>query len=146
MGVEYQPAVVVRAGEAVEGRQGVGYFPGVSAQNVGAQAICAHVVTIPPGGRARAHLHAGHESVIYVLEGEVVTWFGDGLRHRALTGAGEFLYIPAGTPHLPVNLDPNRPARGLVARTDPNEQESVVLLPELDALPHVQVPPQGPVP
>lgn len=37
--------------------------------------------------------------------------------------AGDFLYIPAGTPHLPVN---------------PNEQESVVLLPELDGLPHLR--------
>ena len=30
-----------------------------------------------------------------------------------------------------------RAPRALVARTDPNEQESVVLLPHLDDLPHL---------
>ncbi len=42
-------------------------------------------------------------------------------------------YIPAGMPHLPINRGPEE-AIAVIARTDPNEQESVVLLPELDAL------------
>ena len=42
-------------------------------------------------------------------------------------------YIPAGVPHLPANLS-DKPASAVITRTDPNEQESVVLLPELDAL------------
>ena len=42
-------------------------------------------------------------------------------------------YIPAGVPHLPTNLS-DKPASAVITRTDPNEQESVVLLPELDAL------------
>ena len=42
-------------------------------------------------------------------------------------------YIPAGMPHLPANVT-NAPASAVIARTDPNEQESVVLLPELEAL------------
>jgi uncharacterized RmlC-like cupin family protein len=46
---------------------------------------------------------------------------------------GDFIYIPAGVPHLPVNSG-KEPAFGVVARTDPNEQESVELLPELDAV------------
>jgi uncharacterized RmlC-like cupin family protein len=53
--------------------------------------------------------------------------------------AGEFIYIPAGVPHLPVNPSRTEPVTAVIARTDPNEQESVVLLPELDAL----VPPAG---
>ena len=43
--------------------------------------------------------------------------------------AGDFLYIPAGVPHQPYNPT-DRPVRAVVARTDPNEQESVVLLPD----------------
>ena len=35
--------------------------------------------------------------------------------------------IPAGVPHQPFNPT-DRIARALVARTDPNEQESVVLI------------------
>lgn len=48
--------------------------------------------------------------------------------------AGDFLYIPAGVPHLPANQSKTQPCIAVIARTDPNEQESVVLLPELDAL------------
>lgn len=48
--------------------------------------------------------------------------------------AGDFVYIPAGVPHLPGNPSATEPAVAVVARTDPNEQESVVLLPELDAV------------
>jgi uncharacterized RmlC-like cupin family protein len=47
--------------------------------------------------------------------------------------AGELFYIPAGVPHLPANLS-STPCTAIIARTDPNEQESVVLLPELDQL------------
>jgi len=34
-------------------------------------------------------------------------------------------------PHLPINLS-DKPVSAVIARTDPNEQESVVLLPELE--------------
>jgi uncharacterized RmlC-like cupin family protein len=45
---------------------------------------------------------------------------------------GDFFYIPAGVPHLPHNPSETVPYVGIIARTDPNEQESVVLLPKLD--------------
>ena len=44
------------------------------------------------------------------------------------------MYIPANVPHLPYNLSKTEPAVAVVARTDPNEQESVVLLPELEGI------------
>ncbi len=46
---------------------------------------------------------------------------------------GDFLYIPADCPHLPINTG-NVEAFAVLARTDPNEQESVVLLPSLEAV------------
>lgn len=49
------------------------------------------------------------------------------------TKAGDMIYIPADVPHLPFN-DGDTPAVAVIARTDPHEQESVVLLPELEAL------------
>ena len=48
--------------------------------------------------------------------------------------AGLIVYIPANVPHLPYNLSETEPCTAVIARTDPNEQESVVLLPHLDAL------------
>ncbi|MCE7937588.1 hypothetical protein DCC79_09525 [bacterium] len=46
--------------------------------------------------------------------------------------AGDFLYIPANMPHHPYNPSPTGDCVAIIARTDPNEQESVVQLPELD--------------
>jgi uncharacterized RmlC-like cupin family protein len=37
-------------------------------------------------------------------------------------------------PHLPYNMSQTEPCTAVIARTDPNEQESVVLLPELETL------------
>ena len=38
------------------------------------------------------------------------------------------LYIPANVPHLPYNASAEVTCTGLIARTDPNEQERVTLL------------------
>jgi uncharacterized RmlC-like cupin family protein len=62
-------------------------------------------------------------------------WYGDRLQHHLIARAGDFLYIPANTPHLPYNLSDAESCVAVVARTDPNEQESIVLLPELESLP-----------
>jgi uncharacterized RmlC-like cupin family protein len=128
---------VVPTGGRTVSRQGLDQFEGVSAQSVGARALCAHLLAIPPGGRAKAHRHVGHETAIYVFEGGAVVWFGEQLESHAVATAGDFIYIPPGVPHVPINISDSEWARALVARTDPNEQESVELLPALDDLPHV---------
>ena len=121
------------AAASYAGRQGFSYFEGISRESAGSQAVCMHLLTIPPGGRARAHKHATHETAIYVLEGTTIMHWGQRLEHRMEISAGEMLYIPADMPHLPFNPGPGE-ARAVIARTDPHEQESVVLLPELEAL------------
>jgi uncharacterized RmlC-like cupin family protein len=128
------PCRVVRAGQGYEGKQGLDYGAGVSAETAGSRRLCLHTLVIPPGGRGKAHLHEHHESAIYVIEGESEMWWGEGLAHHELIDAGDFVYIPAGVPHLPANRSSTAPMTAVIARTDPNEQESVVLLPELDGL------------
>jgi uncharacterized RmlC-like cupin family protein len=125
---------IVRSGAGYEGKQGLSYGAGVSAESAGASGLCLHTLVVPPGGRGKAHLHEHHESAIYLIEGEGEMWWGEGLAHHELVNAGDFVYIPAGVPHLPANRSANVPMTAVIARTDPNEQESVVLLPELDAL------------
>lgn len=122
---------LIRPSDTYDGKQGLTYFAGIAAETVGSQGICMHLLTIPPGGRAKAHMHESHETAIYVLEGEGLTLYGDNLEHHILTRPGDLFYIPAGVPHLPVNLT-DKPISAVIARTDPNEQESVVLLPELE--------------
>ncbi len=125
---------VVRAGSPVVGKQGFSYAPAVSAETVGAAAVHMQLLTIPPGGRAKAHKHAAHETAIYVLSGEGGMYYGEHLEHHLVTRKGDFLYIPADVPHQPYNMSQTEPCIAVIARTDPNEQESVVLLPELEAL------------
>ena len=63
-------------------------------------------------------------------------YHGEGLREHIAVGPGDFVYIPAQAPHIVRNTSSTEPLIGILARTDPNEQESVVLLPELeDAVP-----------
>ncbi len=130
---------LVRAGEAFQGKQGLMYAPAISAESVGAKAIHMQMLTIPPGGRAKAHKHASHETAIYMLSGVSGMWYGEQLEQHILLGPTEFLYIPADTPHLPYNPSPTESAVAIIARTDANEQESVVLLPHLDEV-HPVVP------
>ena len=120
--------VVVRSGGTYSGAQGFDYFEGVSAQSAGSRGICMHLLTIPPGQSARPHLHENHETAIYVTAGRAEMRYGEGLREHLEVCAGEFLYIPAGMPHLPYNPSADEPCTAVLARTDPNEQESVVLL------------------
>jgi uncharacterized RmlC-like cupin family protein len=119
--------VIIRSGESYDGKQGVTLAAGVSSRSAGSRALCLHLVTIPPGTRGVPHYHNGHESAIYTVSGETEVWHGEGLRSRTVVRAGDFMYVPAGTPHLPVNRSDIMTV-ALVARTDPAEQESVVIL------------------
>jgi uncharacterized RmlC-like cupin family protein len=91
-----------------------------------------HMVTLPPGARANAHLHENHETALYVLSGEAEMWFGENLTEHMTMKAGDYVYIPAGVAHLPGNPSRDLPCVAILARTDPNEQESVILRPDLD--------------
>lgn len=130
--------VLVRAGEAEQGQTGVTYAAGVLAETADASKLSLQIASLPPQARAQAHLHAEHESAAYVVEGEVLFWFGERLEERIEAGPGDFIYIPPGVPHLVVNPSERQPAVTVLARTDPNEQEDVTPLPELDDLPHLR--------
>lgn len=129
-----QEIVTRRADAGTTSRQGLSLFEGISGENAGARAICMHKVVIPAGGAARAHWHDGHETTIYVLRGRVETRFGEGLSRSVVNGAGDFIYIPAYLPHQAVNLSATEPVEAVVARTDPKEQESVVLCEDVSFL------------
>jgi len=124
---------LVRPDATYEGKQGLSYFAGIAAETVGSSGICMHLLSMPPGARAKAHMHENHETAICCLSGAVDTWYGERLEHHVVVKAGDLFYIPAGVPHLPANRGAV-PASAVIARTDPNEQESVVLLPDLDGL------------
>ena len=125
---------VIRGGETYEGKQALTYISGIDAETTGSQGICMHLLNIPPKERAKAHLHENHETAIYVISGPAGMWSGERLEEHESINSGDFVYIPAGIPHLPYNPSETEVCTAVIARTDPNEQESVKLLPELDGI------------
>ncbi len=125
---------IVRMGDSFVGKQGLVYAAAVSAETVGARGLHMQIVRIPPGGRAKAHKHAEHETAVFALSGTSCMWHGERLDQHSTLQPGEFLYIPADVPHLPYNPSETETCVAVIARTDPNEQESVVLLPELESV------------
>ena len=123
---ERKPAVLgIRPDREVMTRQRLPYFIGISAETAGATGLSMHLVVIPPGGRAEPHVHVGYETGIYVLEGTVCTRWGAALEHEVVSQAGDFLFVPPGVPHEAVNLSATEPARAVVARNHPAEQDRV---------------------
>ena len=118
--------VTVRPEKTTMTKQQLPNFVGISEASAGAQHLSLNLVIIPPGGAAQPHVHRGYETAIYLIEGRVETRYGPGLRKSVVHEAGDFIFIPADVPHQPVNLSATEPAKALVARNDPNEQESVV--------------------
>lgn len=121
--------VTVRPARAVATVQGLPAFVGISSATAGATGIGMNIVEFPPGAVADPHFHDGFETAIYLLSGRVETRFGEGLANVVVNEPGDFLFIPAGVPHQPRNLSATEPARALVARNTPDEQESVVAYP-----------------
>ena len=116
----------IRPEREVLTKQRLPYFVGISGATVGARGLSMHLVVIPPGAKADPHSHRCYETGIYVLEGRVETRYGERLESSVVSEAGDFLFIPPGVPHEAVNLSATEPARALVARNDPAEQDNVV--------------------
>jgi 3-oxoadipate enol-lactonase len=128
---------LIQGAQRAMSKQNLPHIPGISAESADAKALNLQLVMIPPGARAHAHKHEAHETAIYAVTGESGVWYGEHLEHHAVVMPGDFFYIPADVPHLPYNPSATETVVAVIARTDPNEQESVVLLPDLDGIhPH----------
>lgn len=118
--------VTVRPRASVMTLQRLPYFVGVSGGTCGAKTLSMNMVVIPAGGAAEPHYHRGYETAIYILKGRVLTKYGEGLKREVVNEEGDFLFIPPGLPHQPVNLSNTETALAIVARNDPGESENVV--------------------
>ena len=121
--------VTVRGIEQTGSKQELPIFPGISDKTAGATGLSLLKVVIPPGATAKAHVHKGYESAIYLMQGRVETRYGDGLKKSVVNEAGDFIFIPADVPHEPRNLSDAEPAIAIVARNAPDEQEHVIAYP-----------------
>lgn len=124
---------VVRAADPVISAQGSRYEPGISAETVGACGLFLGTVTLPPGQRTKAHVHH-HESAHYMLSGDAVElWTGHRLEQRSVARPGDYLFVPAGLPHVAVNRGAV-PALFIGARNEASIHEAADMRPDLEGL------------
>ncbi|HEX4092048.1 MAG TPA: cupin domain-containing protein [Trebonia sp.] len=108
-------------------RSSAGPRTGVSTDSAGAQALGLNLVMIPPGSRGMPHYHDGHETALYLVSGETEVWYGADLAKRSMVRAGDFIYIPPGTPHLAVNRG-DVTSIAVVAKNDPADDDATVVV------------------
>jgi uncharacterized RmlC-like cupin family protein len=119
--------VTIRAPEEILSKQRLPYFVGISGENTGATGISMNLIVIPPGKSAQAHSHSNYESAIYVIKGQALCKYGEGLAKSVVLEAGDFQYIGPYVWHQPINLSETEEVIAIVARNDPEEQEHVEL-------------------
>lgn len=93
----------------------------VSAASVGATAIYMSVFRLEPGARSRPHYHASCESSCYMLSGEMVVSYGDGLEEQLTVRPGDMLFVPPHETHVLFNPHAGAPAEYVVARNAATE-------------------------
>ncbi len=118
--------VTVRPEKTIATKQNLPYYVGISKETAGAKGLSMNLVVIPPGGSPKAHFHKDFETAIYLIKGRVETRFGENLQESIINEEGDFVFIPPGVPHKPVNLSDTEPALAIVSRNDPNEHENVI--------------------
>jgi uncharacterized RmlC-like cupin family protein len=74
---------------------------------------------VEPGARTGIHHHGEQETVVYVLEGESLIRWGEHGESESRVRAGDFLHVPAFTPHMEINLSEENPFRWIVVRSTP---------------------------
>ena len=93
---------------------------GVSEALTGSTGIHLAIATIPPHCASSPHYHVNCESAIYVVKGHGRFVVGDRLDNPLPIAPGDFIYVPAGAVHQPVN-DSDEVMEIIVARNTPVE-------------------------
>lgn len=94
---------------------------GVSEKLSGSTGIHLAIATVPPGRCSMTHYHTNCESAIYVVSGRGLFLTGDNLEIENRIGPGDFIYVPPGAPHQPVNESETEDMVLIVARNAPVE-------------------------
>lgn len=124
---------VVKPGGTYVGAQGFTYGAGVSRRSVGETAVCMNVLPMQAGAKAKAHFHKGIDTIAYLLEGNCSVYYGEQLQHKLAVRAGEQAFMPRDVIHAPVN-DSGAPCVWIVVHSSGDDQDDIVMTPELDAL------------
>jgi uncharacterized RmlC-like cupin family protein len=93
---------------------------GVSETLTGATGIHLATATIPAGCESGAHIHLNCESALYIIQGHGTFMVGEKLDQAIEFGPGDYIFVPPGAPHKPVN-NGSEIVEMVVARNTPVE-------------------------
>ena len=77
--------------------------PGIDNNIAGASKIFLGLVTCHPHQIGPPHEHGEAETAAYVLSGRQKIWFGKDFQESVEAGPGDFIFVPAHTPHIEGN-------------------------------------------
>ncbi len=90
--------------------------PFVREQMFGDDHVWLGIVTTEPGAASPWHHHGGHETYVYMLEGEATVEYGEeGAKRMTAYADGSLHLVPGGLPHREINTG-SAPNRILVMR------------------------------
>ncbi len=93
--------------------------PGITALTAGASRIWLGLVTAAPNEAGPPHHHGEAETAAYILSGRVRVYFGEDFKEYVEAGPGDFLFVPANTPHIEANPY-DEPQTAVLARSPDN--------------------------
>ena len=100
-----KPYVVHQVGDAAETIQTPGMVrqPAIAPGRGDTTKIWMGKVTAAAREKGPPHTHLEAETAAYVLQGYVRVWFGEDFAEWIEAGPGDFIFVPANTPHIEEN-------------------------------------------
>lgn len=123
--------VTLKDADAQVSPQGQKLIVHVNNALIGSHGIASCVVVMPPGAKAKTHLHNKHELIVVCVEGHAATLVGPEMK-PLFHGPGDFLFVPPGVEHTAVNLSTTDRLVAFEIRTDPHFNEDIEMSPHLE--------------
>ena len=93
--------------------------PGIDANTAGAKRIWMGHVTCVANELGPPHHHGEAETAAYVLSGQIRVYFGKDFKEYVDAGPGDYIFVPAYTPHIEGNVT-DEPAESILTRSPDN--------------------------
>ena len=93
--------------------------PGIDSETAGSSRLWMGHVTCVPNEMGPPHHHGEAETGAYVLSGHIRVYYGEEFKEFVDAGPGDYLFVPANTPHIEGNVT-DEPAEAILTRSPDN--------------------------
>lgn len=118
----YPPCrVVKRLSDETAQTPGMNRRVAIDKDSVGSEKLWFGRVTCPPGLNSGPHHHGEAETAGHMLSGDRVrVYYGENYEQFIEVEPGDYLFVPAYTPHIEVNMSDSTPGEFITARSPDN--------------------------